>query len=108
MSEANPIVTLKAKIKEFGFSKLKAGESNKSANSGETMYFDFPRMNFVINGKIIDTVLTSALMEGAQYRKSNLFNSDDIYSTETARKKQREIDTDYGRAFVDSVLKDRS
>ncbi|WP_264375634.1 hypothetical protein [Wolbachia endosymbiont (group B) of Sphaerophoria taeniata] len=106
MSEANPIVTLKAKIKEFGFSELKAGESNKSANSGETMYFDFPRMNFVINGKIIDTVLTSALMEGAQYRKSNLFNSYDIYSTETAREKQREIDTDYGRAFVDSVLKD--
>ncbi|WP_438456574.1 hypothetical protein [Wolbachia endosymbiont of Kerria lacca] len=106
MSKANPVVTLSAKIKEFGFSKLKAGESNKSANSGETMYFDFPRMNFVINGKIIDTVLTSALMEGAQYRKSNLFNSYDIYSTETARKKQREIDTDYGRAFVDSVLKD--
>ncbi len=106
MSEANPIVTLKAKIKEFGFSKLKAGESNKSANSGKTMYFDFPRMNFVINGKIIDTVLTSALMEGAKYRKSNLFNSYGIYSTETARKKQREIDTDYGRAFVDSVLKD--
>ncbi|WP_264687775.1 hypothetical protein [Wolbachia endosymbiont (group A) of Sympetrum striolatum] len=47
-------------------------------------------MNFVINGKIIDTVLTSALMEGAQYRKSNLFNSYDIYSNETARKKNKE------------------
>lgn len=54
LSEANPIVILKAKIKEFGFSNLKAGESNESANSGETIYFDFPRMNFVINGKIID------------------------------------------------------
>lgn len=85
MTKANPIVTLKAKIKEFGFSKLKAGKSNKSANSGETMYLDLPRMNFVINGKIIDTVLTSALMEGAKYCKSNLFNNYDIYSTETAR-----------------------
>ncbi|WP_264338381.1 hypothetical protein [Wolbachia endosymbiont (group A) of Cheilosia soror] len=106
MTKANPIVTLKAKIKEFSFSKLKAGKSNKSANSGETMYLDVSRMNFVINGKIIDTVLTSALMEGAKCRKSNLFNSDDIYSTETARKKQREIDTDHGRDFVNSVLKD--
>lgn len=106
MTEANPIVTLKVKIKEFSFSKLKAGESNKSAHSGETMYFDLPRMNFVINGKIIDTVLTSVLMEGAKYRKSNLFNSYDIYSAEAASKKQREIDKDHGRAFVNSVLKD--
>lgn len=55
---------------------------------------DLPRMNFVINGKIIDTVLTSVLMEGAKYRKSNLFNSYDIYSAEAASKKQREIDKD--------------
>lgn len=100
MVEANPIVTLK---KEFGFSKLRA---NKSANSGETMYFDVPRMNLVINGKIIDKALICVLMEGAKRRKSNLFNSDDIYSTETITEKQREIDTDYGRAFVDSVLKE--
>ncbi|WP_225538545.1 hypothetical protein [Wolbachia endosymbiont of Mansonella perstans] len=45
-------------------------------------------------------------MEGAKHRKSNLFNSDDIYSTETVTEKQREIDTDYGKAFIDLVLKD--
>jgi hypothetical protein len=72
MTQANPIITLKAKIKEFGFSKLKADKNNKAANSGETMYLDLPRMNFVINGKIIDKVFTCALMEGAKHRKSNL------------------------------------
>ncbi|WP_410542079.1 hypothetical protein [Wolbachia endosymbiont (group B) of Ennomos erosarius] len=53
MAEAkkNPIVTLNAQAKEFDFSKLRAAEDNKEANSGETMYLDFHRMNFVINEK---------------------------------------------------------
>lgn len=53
MTEANPIVTLKAKIKEFGFNKLRA-KDNKSANSGEQAYKDINRMDFIINGENID------------------------------------------------------
>ncbi|MGL9718413.1 MAG: hypothetical protein ACR5K9_07130 [Wolbachia sp.] len=61
----NPIVTLKAQAKKFDFSKLRAEEDNKEANSGVTMYADFPRMNFVINEKIIDRTLIGTLMEEA-------------------------------------------
>ncbi|MEY2392829.1 hypothetical protein [Wolbachia endosymbiont of Tettigetta isshikii] len=66
MAEAkkNPIATLKAQAKEFDFSKLRAAEDNKGANSGATMYADFPRMNFVINERIIDKTLISTLIEG--------------------------------------------
>ncbi len=102
MTEANPIITLKAQIKEFGFSKLNADNNNKLAHSGETMYLDFPRMNFVINGKVIDKILISTLIEGAKYHGSKLFSSDDIYNSKN--KKEREIDTDRGKAFVNSVL----
>lgn len=62
MTEANPIVTLKDKTKEFDFSKLRADESNVGANYGATMYVDFERMNFVINGKNIDKISIKALI----------------------------------------------
>ncbi|WP_264336591.1 MULTISPECIES: hypothetical protein [unclassified Wolbachia] len=52
MSEANPLGTLKAKIKELGFSSLRA-KDNKSANSGEQAYKDINRMDFIINGENI-------------------------------------------------------
>jgi|GEM_PF-1800711 len=104
MAEAkeNPIVTLKAQAEKFDFSKLRAAEDNKGANSGETMYLDLQRMNFVINGKEIDTNLIIALKEGAKDYKSELFSKDDIYNSDS----EREIDKDQGRAFVDSVFKD--
>lgn len=106
MAEAkgNPIVTLKAQAEKFDFSKLRAAEDNKGANSGETMHGDFHRMNFVINGKKIDKNLIIALKEGAKDYKSKLFSKDDIYNPESS--KEREIDTEQGRAFVDSVFKD--
>ncbi|MDX5462409.1 MAG: hypothetical protein O7157_02470 [Wolbachia endosymbiont of Tetragnatha montana] len=101
----SPVVRLKATAKEFNFSKLKAGQDNKLANSGETMFLDFQRMNFIINGKEIDKNLLVTLREGAQDYKSELFSKkDDIYNPESEKK--REIDTDQGRAFVDSVLKE--
>lgn len=107
MKEAkkSPVVRLKATAKEFNFSKLRADQDNKLANSGETMFLDFQRMNFIINGKEIDKNLLVTLREGAQDYKSELFSKkDDIYNPESEKK--REIDTDQGRAFVDSVLKE--
>ncbi|MDG7056897.1 MAG: hypothetical protein LKM43_01985 [Wolbachia endosymbiont of Penenirmus auritus] len=67
MAEAkkNPIATLKAQAKKFDFSKLRAAEDNKGANSGETMHGDFHRMNFVINKKIIDKTSIHTLIERA-------------------------------------------
>ncbi|BEP32311.1 MAG: hypothetical protein WBIAU2_05380 [Wolbachia endosymbiont of Drosophila biauraria] len=103
----SPVVRLKATAKEFNFSKLRADQDNKLANSGETMFLDFQRMNFIINGKEIDKNLIIAFKEGAKHRKSELFNSDDIHNDEIFNKKgTREIDTDHGKAFVASVLED--
>ncbi|MCM1001138.1 MAG: hypothetical protein KTV72_02260 [Wolbachia endosymbiont of Melophagus ovinus] len=67
MAEAkkNPIATLKAQAKKFDFSKLRAAEDNKGANSGVTMYGDFHRMNFVINKKIINETSIHTLIERA-------------------------------------------
>ncbi|MDR1139684.1 MAG: hypothetical protein LBJ80_01305 [Rickettsiales bacterium] len=67
MAEAkeNPIVTLKAQAEEFDFSKLRAAEDNKGANSGETMHGDFHRMNFVVNKKDVDKNFINKLIEKA-------------------------------------------
>ncbi|WP_168464566.1 hypothetical protein [Wolbachia endosymbiont of Ctenocephalides felis wCfeT] len=106
----NPAITLAAKAKEFSFHKLRAEKSNEQAKSGVTMSLDFHRMSFIINGKKIDKNLITAFKEGAQHYKSGLFkselfNSNDIYSDETFNNSEtREIDTDYGKAFVASVL----
>ncbi|MDM8334839.1 hypothetical protein [Wolbachia pipientis] len=102
-AKKNLIVTLQAQAEEFDFNKLRAAKDNKGANSGATMYVDFPRMNFVINGKEIDKNFITTLKEGTKDYKSELFSKDDIYNPESG--KEREIDTDQSRAFVDSVLK---
>lgn len=62
----NPVVTLRTQADGFDFSKLRAGEDNAKANSGETMLLDFYRMSFVINKKSIDNTLTIALIKGAE------------------------------------------
>ncbi|MDR2548501.1 MAG: hypothetical protein LBC34_03340 [Rickettsiales bacterium] len=103
-AKENLIVTLKARAEEFDFSKLRAAENNKGASSGAAMHEDFHRMDFIINEKKIDRNLTIALKEGTRDYKSELFIKDDIYNLENGKK--REIDTDQGRAFVDSVFKD--
>lgn len=53
-NNTNPVVTLRAQAEKFGFGKLRADEKNKLVNSGETMYNDFTRMSFIVNGKSID------------------------------------------------------
>ncbi|WCR57784.1 hypothetical protein [Wolbachia endosymbiont of Ctenocephalides felis wCfeJ] len=62
----NPVVTLKAQAEKFDFSMLRADEKNTLANSGETMFLDFYRMNFVINRESVDSTLTIALIKGAK------------------------------------------
>ncbi|MGL9779277.1 MAG: hypothetical protein ACR5K5_03360 [Wolbachia sp.] len=59
----NPVVTLKAQAEKFDFSKLRAGKDNAEANSGKQAYKDLNRMNFVINGKIINTDLIAKLYQ---------------------------------------------
>jgi hypothetical protein len=111
-NNANPAVTLKAQAKRFDFNKLRADQGNKLANSGKTMYLDFQRMDFIINGKKIDNNFIVALKEGARKWESELFNSGAIHDIDVRyndifnEEGTREIDTDHGQAFVDSVLKD--
>ncbi|BET32772.1 MULTISPECIES: hypothetical protein [Wolbachia] len=58
----NPVVTLKAQAEKFDFSKLRAPRDNKEANSGEAIYKDFDRMDFVIKDRNIDKILIKALV----------------------------------------------
>lgn len=58
----NPVVTLKAQAEKFDFSKLRAPRDNKAANSGEAIYKDFDRMDFVIKDRNIDKILIKALV----------------------------------------------
>ncbi|KLT22658.1 hypothetical protein wVul_1023 [Wolbachia endosymbiont of Armadillidium vulgare str. wVulC] len=62
----NRLVTLKAQAEKFNFSMLRVSENNDKAHSGETMFLDFHRMNFIVNKKSIDSTLTFALTEGAK------------------------------------------
>lgn len=91
----SPIVRLNATAKEFNVSKLRADQDNKLANSGETMFLDFQRMNFVINGKEIDKNFIIAFKEGAKDYKNEIFNRDncDNFSEEV-------------KAFMEPILKE--
>lgn len=97
MKEAkkSPVVILKATAKEFNFSKLRANQDNKLANSGETMFLDFQRMNFIINGKEIDKNFIIAFKEGAKDYKNEIFNRDNFDNL-----------SEEGKAFMEPVLKE--
>ncbi|UIP92908.1 hypothetical protein JSQ73_000790 [Wolbachia endosymbiont of Anopheles demeilloni] len=97
MKEAkkSPVVRLKATAKEFNFSKLRADQENKLANSGETMFLDFQRMNFIINGKEIDKNFIIAFKEGAKDYRNEIFNRDNFDNL-----------SEEGKAFMEPVLKE--
>lgn len=97
MKEAkkSPVVILKATAKEFNFSKLRANQDNKLANSGETMFLDFQRMNFIINEKEIDKNFIIAFKEGAKDYKNEIFNRDNFDNL-----------SEEGKAFMEPVLKE--
>lgn len=44
-------------------SQVKASEDNRDANSGKQAYKDLPRINFVINGQVIDKNFVSQLCD---------------------------------------------
>ncbi|MFP3014712.1 MAG: hypothetical protein ACEY3B_00025 [Wolbachia sp.] len=91
----SPVIRLKATAKEFNFSKLRADQENKLANSGETMFLDFQRMNFIINGKEIDKNFVIAFKEGAKDYKNEIFNRDNFDNL-----------SEEGKAFMEPVLKE--
>ncbi|MHC3898363.1 UNVERIFIED_CONTAM: hypothetical protein LBW93_05675 [Wolbachia endosymbiont of Nasonia longicornis] len=97
MKEAkkSPVVRLKATAKEFNFSKLRADQDNKLANSGETMFLDFQRMNFFINEKEIDKNFIIAFKEGAKDYKNEIFNRDNFDNL-----------SEEDKAFMEPVLKE--
>ncbi|MFL3876465.1 hypothetical protein [Wolbachia endosymbiont of Trichogramma kaykai] len=97
MKEAkkSPVARLKATAKEFNFSKLRADQDNKLANSGETMFLDFQRMNFIINEKEIDKNFIIAFKEGAKDYKNEIFNRDNFNNL-----------SEEGKAFMEPVLKE--
>ncbi|WP_253300191.1 hypothetical protein [Wolbachia endosymbiont of Chironomus riparius] len=64
IKNTNPVVELKAQIKQFGFENLRANKDNALANSGKQMYEDFTRQSFIINGKKIDRSLLLLLKGG--------------------------------------------
>ncbi|MGL9725601.1 MAG: hypothetical protein ACR5KV_02635 [Wolbachia sp.] len=64
-------------------------------------------MNFIINEKEINKNFIIAFQKGAKHHKSELFNSNDIYSDEIFNDREaREIDTNHSKAFVTLILKD--
>ncbi|BEP31909.1 MAG: hypothetical protein WBIAU2_01360 [Wolbachia endosymbiont of Drosophila biauraria] len=68
----NPIVALRAQAEKFGFSELRAGKDNAEANSGATMYVDLPRMELVIQNKVI----TKELVDELYNKHTNLISND--------------------------------
>lgn len=78
VNNASPVVTLEATAKELDFSKLRADKKNKSAHSGEQMYLDLQRMDFVINGQKIDRAFLNALKEGVAYYETYKFWKSDF------------------------------
>lgn len=51
---SNGANTLKFQLTQSLLSQGKASENNRNANSGKQAYKDLPRMDFVINGQVID------------------------------------------------------
>lgn len=110
-NKTKPVVTsFKHKLKDFDHNVLQAGPENNTANSGQQMYIDFERLDFVINGKKIDATLIYALKQGAQRNKSQILNYSSLYNSDVddtdENTTKRELDTDHGKAFANSLLKD--
>ncbi len=52
-TEYSAVTTLEFQLTQFLLSQVKAGENNRSANSGKQAQLDLERMDFVINGQTI-------------------------------------------------------
>lgn len=60
---SNGANTLKFQLTQSLLSQVKASENNRDANSGKQAYKDLPRMDFVINGQVIDKNFVSQLRD---------------------------------------------
>ncbi|WP_017532251.1 TomO hydrophobic C-terminal domain-containing protein [Wolbachia endosymbiont of Diaphorina citri] len=60
---SNGANTLKFQLTQSLLSQVKASENNGDANSGKQAYKDLPRMDFVINGQVIDKNFVSQLRD---------------------------------------------
>lgn len=56
-------ITLQFQLTQSLLSQVKASENNRDANSGKQAYKDLPRMDFVINGQVIDKNFVSQLRD---------------------------------------------
>ncbi|MFV0948810.1 ankyrin repeat domain-containing protein [Wolbachia endosymbiont of Nasonia giraulti] len=56
-------ITLQFQLTKSLLSQVKASENNRDANSGKQAYKDLPRMDFVINGQVIDKNFVSQLRD---------------------------------------------
>ncbi|WP_264336299.1 MULTISPECIES: TomO hydrophobic C-terminal domain-containing protein [unclassified Wolbachia] len=61
--ETNRAIELEFQLTQFLLSQVKADENNRNANSGKQAYKDLPRMDFVINGQVIDKNFVSQLRD---------------------------------------------
>ncbi|VVC31026.1 Hypothetical protein CINCED_3A007168 [Cinara cedri] len=76
INRIDPLVTLETELDKIDYSKFQAESKNVGTSTGQTMYVDFGRIDFVINEKKIDRTLIYSLKEGVQFNKSN---SDNIF-----------------------------
>lgn len=60
---SNAATTLQFQLTQSLLSQVKASENNRDANSGKQAYKDLPRMDFVINGQVIDKNFVSQLRD---------------------------------------------
>ncbi|QDW08197.1 ankyrin repeat domain-containing protein [Wolbachia pipientis] len=60
---SNGANTLKFQLTQSLLSQVKASENNRDANSSKQAYKDLPRMDFVINGQVIDKNFVSQLRD---------------------------------------------
>ncbi|WP_353281483.1 ankyrin repeat domain-containing protein [Wolbachia endosymbiont (group B) of Horisme vitalbata] len=56
-------IMLQFQLTQSLLSQVKASENNRNANSGKQAYKDLPRMDFVINGQVIDKNFVSQLRD---------------------------------------------
>lgn len=52
--DTNTVIELEFKLTQSLLGQVKANENNEDVKSGEVAYKDLPRMDFVINGQVID------------------------------------------------------
>ena len=61
--ESSAVTTLEFQLTQSLLGQVRANENNEDVKSGNTAYKDLPRMDFVINGQVIDKNFVSQLRD---------------------------------------------